>query len=106
MPLRSTKAIDPPPAPIVVISIIGVRTTRPKSIAVCAASAVCPSAISETSKLVPPTSPVTTFGNPADVAMCAAAITPAAGPDSAVRTGRAFAISTVITPPLDWTIST
>ena len=50
---------------MVVISIIGVRMTRPKSIVVCAASAVLPSATSETSKEVPPRSPVMTFGKPA-----------------------------------------
>ena len=73
---------------MVVISIIGVRTTMPKSIDVWVASTDRPSAISETSKLVPPMSPVTTLSKPAVLAMCAAAITPAAGPDRAVRTGR------------------
>src|SRR6185312_16787447 len=52
----------PPPAPMVVISIIGVRTTRPKSIAVCAASALSPPTTSDTSKLVPPMSQVMTLG--------------------------------------------
>jgi hypothetical protein len=61
--------MDPPPAPMVAISIIGVRTTRPKSIEVCGDSTVCPSAISETSKLVPPMSPVMTLENPAVSAM-------------------------------------
>jgi N-methylhydantoinase A len=60
-----TDAIEPPPAPIVVISIIGVRTTIPKSTAVCAASALSPSATRDTSKLVPPISHVIRFGNPA-----------------------------------------
>jgi hypothetical protein len=78
----------------------------PKPMLVCGASAVSPPAISETSKLVPPTSPVMTFGKPAEAAMWAAAMTPAAGPERAVRTGRAFAVSTVITPPFDCTIST
>ena len=70
---------------------------------VCAANALRPSAISATSKLVPPTSPVITSGNPAVWATCAAAITPAAGPDSAVFTGRRRAVSTDITPPFDCT---
>ena len=51
-------------------------------------------------------SQVMTFSNPAARAMARAAITPAAGPDRAVRTGRRFAVSTVMTPPLDCTIKT
>ena len=97
----STWAIDPPPAPIVVISIIGVRMTRPKSMVVCAASAVSPSTTSDTSKEVPPRSPVMTSGKPAAFAMAAAAITPAAGPDRAVRTGRRRAVAVDMTPPFD-----
>ena len=89
---------------MVVISIIGVRTTMPNSIVVCAASAASPPAISATSKEVPPMSPVITSGKPALRATCAAAITPAAGPDSAVRIGKRVAVSTAITPPFDCTI--
>ncbi len=51
-------------------------------------------------------SQVMTFSKPAAAAMARAAITPAAGPESAVRTGRRLAVSTVITPPFDCTIST
>ena len=91
---------------MVVISIIGVRITRPKSIALWAASAASPPAISETSNEVPPMSQVMTLGNPAARAMARAAITPAAGPESAVRTGYRFAVSTAMTPPFDCTIST
>jgi hypothetical protein len=65
----STQAMEPPPAPIVVISIIGVRTTMPKSMEVCGASCDWPFAIRATSKLVPPMSPVMTFSNPAVSAM-------------------------------------
>ena len=61
--------MEPPPAPMVVISIIGVRTTMPKSMAVSGPSIERPSAISDTSKLVPPMSPVTTLSNPALRAM-------------------------------------
>ena len=102
-PPASTHAMDPPPAPIVVISIIGVRIVMPKSTDVSGPSAERPSAISDTSKLVPPMSPVTTFPKPALLAMCPAAMTPAAGPDRAVRTGRRHATSTSMTPPLDCT---
>ncbi len=55
------RAMEPPPAPIVVISIMGVRMVRPKSILVSSASATSPPAISDTSNDVPPTSPVMTF---------------------------------------------
>ena len=63
------EAIEPPPAPMVVISIIGVRMTRPKSIVVCAASEAAPLAISETSNEVPPRSAVMTFSKPAALAI-------------------------------------
>ena len=71
---------------------------------VCGLSTLLPSAISETSKEVPPISPVITLGKPAFCAMYPAAITPAAGPDRAVRTGRLQAVSTAMTPPFDCTI--
>ena len=44
-----------------------------------------------------------TFGKPAARAMAAAAMTPAAGPDSAVRTGKRRAVAVDITPPFDCT---
>ena len=50
-------------------------------------------------------SQVITFGNPAASAICAPAMTPAAGPDSAVRTGSVRAVSADMTPPLDCTMS-
>ena len=68
-PPLSTQAIDPPPAPMVVISIIGVRTTMPKSMLVCAASAGRPFSTSDTSNEVPPISPVMMSGKPAVSAM-------------------------------------
>jgi hypothetical protein len=89
---------------MVVISIIGVRITRPKSMVVCAASDAWPPAISDTSKDVPPRSLVMTLSKPAARAMAPAAITPAAGPESAVRIGNFRAIAVDITPPLDCTI--
>ena len=45
-------------------------------------------------------SPVITLGKPAARAMAAHAITPAAGPDKAVRTGTSQAVWRDITPPL------
>ena len=50
-------------------------------------------------------SQVITFAKPAASAIRAPAMTPAAGPESVVRTGRERAVSTDITPPLDCTIS-
>jgi hypothetical protein len=47
------------------ISIIGVRITMPKSIVVCAAMCRLPPTTSETSKEVPPRSPVMMSGKPA-----------------------------------------
>jgi hypothetical protein len=41
------------------------------------------------------------FAKPAVLAMAAAAITPAAGPESAVRTGNWLAVAVDITPPFD-----
>ena len=49
-------------------------------------------------------SQVITLSNPADWPIWRAAMTPAAGPDSAVRTGCEAAASRLITPPFDWTI--
>ena len=45
---------------------------------------------------------VMTLRRPESFAECAAPIAPAAGPDSAVRTGSARARSGDISPPLDW----
>ncbi len=99
-PPPSTRAMEPPPAPMVAISSIGRRTTIPKSSAASAASCISPPVTSDTSKDVPPRSPVITSGKPAAEAMRAAAMTPAAGPDSAVRIGAARAPATDIRPPL------
>ena len=104
MPPASTEAMEPPPAPMVSIWIMGERTTKPNSIDVCAANAASPPATKDTSKEVPPMSPVMTFSKPEARAISAQAITPAAGPDSAVRTGTSQAVWRDITPPLLCTI--
>ncbi|MCY1546349.1 hypothetical protein D9M68_823410 [compost metagenome] len=90
---------------MVSIWIMGARTTMPKSMAVCADSEASPPATSDTSNEVPPMSPLTTSGKPAARAMAAQAITPAAGPESAVRTGTSQAVWRDITPPLLCTTS-
>ena len=96
--------MEPPPAPMVVISIMGERITRPKSMVACAASSIRPPVTSDTSKLVPPRSQVMAFSKPAARAMAAAAITPAAGPDSAVRAGMPRAVAVDMMPPFDCTM--
>ena len=64
----------------------------------------CPFATRDTSKEVPPISPVIILLKPAALAISLAATTPAAGPDKAVFIGRDLAVSMDITPPLDCTI--
>ena len=86
MPAAFTRAIDPPPAPMVWMSIIGTRTGRPYPISLSAVTAGRPSRITPTSKLVPPMSQLITFRCPARRATWAAAFTPAAGPDIRVLT--------------------
>ena len=90
---------------MVVISTIGVRITRPNSIVVCAATDALPFAITDTSKDVPPRSQVMRLSNPAAFASAAPATTPAAGPESAVRTGgRPAAVAVDMMPPFDCTM--
>ena len=58
------------------------------------------------SKLVPPMSTVMAFGSPACAARATPPITPAAGPESTVRTGLLAAVSAPVMPPFDcmmWT---
>ena len=54
-----------------------------------------------TSKLVPPMSTEIVFGWPARPARMTPPITPAAGPDSTVRTGVSAADPAVVVPPFD-----
>jgi len=61
---------------MVVISIIGVRMTMPKSMVVCAATAALPPAMTQTSNEVPPRSQVMALSNPAACASAVAATTP------------------------------
>ena len=85
-PSRLIQAIEPPPVPMVSMSIIGMRTgngpTAPPLV-------TCGLALSirQRSVEVPPASRVTTLGNPAISAMTALPSAPAAGPDSAVVIG-------------------
>ena len=61
-----------------------------------------PASTSDTSVLVPPTSKVTRSGTPAAAPITAAPTTPAAGPDTQVRTGNRAAVSIGISPPFEW----
>ena len=103
-PPVSTCAIEPPPAPIVVISIIGVRMTRPKSIVSAPRARLRRSRDQRTSNEVPPRSRGDHVRNPAARAIAQAAMTPAAGPESAVRTGNRARPPADMTPPFDCTI--
>ena len=89
---------------MVVISTIGVRITRPNSMVVCAATEVLPPAITDTSNDVPPRSQVMRLSKPEAFASAAPATTPAAGPESAVRTGRRRAVAVDMMPPFDCTM--
>ena len=42
MPLASTEAIEPPPAPLVSLGIFGERSPMPNALGVCAANAASP----------------------------------------------------------------
>jgi hypothetical protein len=80
------QAIEPPPVPMVLMSIIGTRTgkrpTAPLLVTLAAAFS-----IRQRSVDVPPASSVTRSGNPAICAITALPIAPAAGPDNTVVIG-------------------
>ena len=62
------------------------------------------SCTNDTSVLVPPMSKDMQLATPVASAICSVAITPAAGPDSAVYTGCSTAVSAPMMPPLDFMI--
>ena len=99
-----TRAIEPPPAPIVWMSIMGSGSghapTRPSVVIVAS-----PSRIRHTSALVPPTSTEITWAKPEASPINRAPMTPAAGPDSAVWIACARMASAPTTPPLDFMIA-
>ena len=91
---------------MVVISIIGVRTTRPKSIAVCAASAVSPVG---DQRHVEARAAHIAGDDVREARRCRRCAPPRSrrppGRTAPSAPGVAFAVSTVITPPFDCTIS-
>ena len=86
VPSGEIQATEPPPAPTVTMSIIGIFAgngpTEPSVVSDGLASV-----ITETSVDVPPPSQVTTDRKPARAAITAAPSAPAAGPDSTVLIG-------------------
>ena len=99
MPSGDSQAIEPPPAPTVTTSIIGIllgnAPTEPSVVRVGS-----PSMTTETSVDVPPPSQVSTRSKPATSAISAAPSAPAAGPDSTVVIGWCTTSSADSTPPL------
>ncbi len=101
MPSGEIQAIEPPPAPTVTTSIIGIllgyAPTVPSVVSVGS-----PSSTTETSVEVPPPSQVSTLSKPARRAISAAPSAPAAGPESTVVIGWCTTSSADSTPPLDF----
>ena len=101
MPSGESQAIEPPPAPTVTTSIIGIllgkAPTLPSVVRVGS-----PSMTTETSVEVPPPSQVRTRSKPATCAISAAPSAPAAGPESTVVIGWCTTSSAESTPPFDF----
>src|ERR671917_441893 len=99
VPSGESQAIEPPPAPTVTTSIIGIldgySPTEPSVV-----SAGSPSMTTVTSVEVPPPSQVSTRSKPAVPAISAAPRAPAAGPDSMVVIGWGTTPPAEKTPPL------
>ena len=101
MPSGESQATEPPPAPTVTTSIIGIfdgnAPTEPSVVSVGS-----PSMTTDTSVEVPPPSLVRTLSKPATFAISAAPSAPAAGPDRTVVIGWCTTSSAQSTPPLDF----
>src|SRR4051795_3615351 len=100
-PSGESHAIEPPPAPTVTTSIIGIllgnAPTEPSVVNVGS-----PSTTTETSVEVPPPSQVSTLSKPAALAIRAAPRAPAARPLRAVGIGWGTTSSALTPPPLDF----
>ena len=102
----STRAIEPPPAPISTRSMawmfIGIPLPAWRRMR-CSSNSriVCgvPSTISESLAVVPPMSKATRSAWPVSFPYAAAISAPAAGPDSIMRTGNRAIVSAVAMPP-------
>ena len=100
-PASVTRAIEPPPAPIVTISTIGRPTGQPPMRPLVVRFGSAPS-IRLMSADVPPMSIWIRFRAPVNWPTYAAPTAPAAGPDRAVSTGARRTLSALVTPPLDF----
>ena len=89
----------PPPAPIVLMSMVGALTGRPQSTSNVVRSSNRSSLMTATSKLVPPMSMVIEFRRPISRPTNCPPSTPPAGPDTQSETGRAAASSLGCNPP-------
>ncbi|SLH35731.1 Uncharacterised protein [Mycobacteroides abscessus subsp. abscessus] len=98
MPL-TTVAIEPPPAPIAVMSTIGVAMWY-FATSVTALTTGLPSMTRPTSKLVPPMSEVMMLRWPSCAARCWEPSTPPVGPLPSSSTPRWAASRAFITPPM------
>ena len=103
MPPLSTRAIEPPPAPMLAMSrllsaIVWPATRRPF------ARLGRPATISEMSVLVPPISNGIKLPSSASRAAWALPATPPAGPDSTAPAASRPASAIGATPPCDWMI--
>jgi hypothetical protein len=101
IPPLSIQAIEPPPAPIVRMSIIGIWIGKPHSISKPVVKLSWPPTMVEQSVEVPPMSIVTSDPMPSSFAMYLPATTPPVGPDTVMWIGELAAASSVISPPFD-----
>ena len=101
MPPLSIQASEPPPAPMVRMSIIGIWIGTPHSISNAVVKASLPPITVATSVEVPPMSRVTRWSMPVSPATWRLAITPPVGPETSIWIGAAAAASSVISPPLE-----
>ena len=107
--MRSTRAMEPPPAPISIISMTGTRIGRPEPFLKRSARATSnsratsgsPPSITHALAVVPPMSNDSRRPAPRSRATRAAASAPAAGPDSTSRIGTRLAVAGVAMPPED-----
>ena len=107
--MRSTWAMEPPPAPISISSTTGTSSGSPlprlkRHTRATSNSRVIwgsPSSMRQILAVVPPMSKASTRAAPVARAWWAAAAAPPAGPDSTSRIGTSHAVSMVHVPPLE-----
>jgi hypothetical protein len=103
----STRAREPPPAPISIISMTGIRTGSPLPFRKRAERSTSKlrdfrgsnSSIRQILAVVPPMSKDRTRFSPRSAAILAARIAPPAGPDSTRRIGNRLAVSRLASDP-------